>query len=143
MCFKVFIKVFVVFTGMTMTRQLVQIIFNLLLFFECWHFWNGEPFDSLSVLLTYFAKIELKLMLLVDVTKNLTSFIVQLSILSFQITPSIFLKISQIVIQGYGKYVPARTSSRVVIHNNRNNNDSNDNSGQNEESMDYLVEETF
>lgn len=45
--------------------------------------------------------------------------------------------------QGYGKYVPARTSSRVVIHNNRNNNDSNDNSGQNEESLDYLVEETF
>ncbi|XP_070504919.1 potassium voltage-gated channel protein Shal-like isoform X1 [Chironomus tepperi] len=44
--------------------------------------------------------------------------------------------------QGYGKYVPARTSSRVVIHNNRNN-DSNDNSNQNEESMDYLVEETF
>lgn len=45
--------------------------------------------------------------------------------------------------KGYGKYVPARTSSRVVIHNNRNNNDSNDNSGQNEESLDYLVEETF
>lgn len=43
--------------------------------------------------------------------------------------------------QGYGKYVPARTSSRVVIHNNSSNNESNN--GQNEESLDYLVEETF